>query len=171
MAFVALLGLSALGCGRTESRRAGPLAPSPNDALPGATSPDRLPPGELLEGEARAFGLPLPRDMTLDSITKHTAHVRGRVRPEALGEFLRARVLVQHVEMAEKKLVFPKAQVRGDPKGTILRLEIIDEGISTHLVVRNLMGPPAIEGLSEEERWRRAGMQPDGKLIDPQRLE
>ena len=108
--------------------------------------------------------------MSVESATKRTVHARGRVRPEALGDYLRARVLVQHVEMADKKLTFPKAQLRGDPSGTVLRLELIDEGLSTHLIVRNLMGPPLVQGLSDEQRWEQAGRKPGGQL-DPHQLE
>jgi len=139
-------------------------------AAPAPTTPDRLPPGELLEGEERAFGLPLPRDLKLESATKRTVHARGRVKPETLANYLRARVLVQHVEMANRKLIFPKAQLRGDPNRTILRLEVIDEGLTTHLIVRNLMGPPLVEGLTDSQRWEQAGRKPGGAL-DPHRLE
>lgn len=158
------------GCGKDEPPRQSSLPPGPNEA-PGPATPDRLPPGELLEGEARAFGIAIPRQMTLESVNKQTAHARGPVAPEALGEYLRARVLAQHVEMAEKRLIFPKVHVRGDDKRTVLRLEIIDDGLSTHLVLRNLTGPPPIPGLSDEERWKRAGLRPGGQLIDPQKAE
>jgi hypothetical protein len=158
-----------LGCNK-EEEKAKPAPVDPRGA-PTAATPDRLPPGELLEGEARAFGLPLPRQMKLESITKRTAHARGEVSAQLLSDYLRQRVLVHHVEMAERTLVFPKVQLRGDPEHTVLRLEVIDEGVTTHLIVRNLMGPPLVEGLSDEEHWKRAGMTPDGKLIDPQKLQ
>jgi hypothetical protein len=164
-----LLVLVGMGC-QQEERKPETTAQKAESA-PAPATPDRLPPGELLEGEARAFGLPLPRRMTLESITKHTAHARGEVSPQLLADYLRQRVLAHHVEMAERSLVFPKVQVRGDPAHTVLRLELIDEGVSTHLIVRNLMGPPMVEGLTDEEHWKRAGMTPDGKLIDPQKLQ
>lgn len=164
-----LTALLGIGCGKKEQKaEAQPVDPQ---GAPTAKTPDRLPPGELLEGEVRAFGLPLPRQMTLESITKRTAHARGEVSAQLLGDYLRQRVHVHHVEMAERTLVFPKVQLRGDAQHTVLRLEVIDEGLTTHLIVRNLMGPPLVEGLSDEEHWKRAGMTPDGKLIDPQKLQ
>jgi hypothetical protein len=166
-ALLLTLALCAAGCGRTDPN---PKATAPETAAPTPTTPDRLPPGELLEGEARAFGLVLPRLMAVESATKRTVHARGRVRPETLANYLRARVSVQHVEMADKRLTFPKAQLRGDPNGTVLRLEVIDEGLSTHLIVRNLMGPPLVPGLSNEQRWEQAGRKPGGPL-DPHQLE
>jgi hypothetical protein len=160
-----------VGCGKSEPTSERALTPDPSQAAPGPATPDRLPPGELLEGEARAFGLPLPRQMKLEAITKRVAHARGEVSSAVLADYLRQRVLAQHVELAERKLVFPQVQLRGDPKRTMLRLELIDEGLTTHLIVENLMGPPPIEGLTDEQHWKRAGMTPDGKLIDPQKLE
>ncbi len=109
--------------------------------------------------------------MTLESVTRHTAEARGRVRPEALIEYLRQRVLAGHVEMAERKVVFPKVALRGDASGQVLKLEVVEDGLSTRLIVYNLTGAPMVEGLSEEERWKRAGMSPSGQLIDQQNLE
>lgn len=166
-ALLLTLAMCAVSCGRADPS---PKATGPETAAPAPATPDRLPPGELLEGEARAFGLALPRLMTIESATKRTVHARGRVRPETLANYLRARVSVQHVEMADKRLTFPKAQLRGDPKGTVVRLEIIDEGLSTRLIVRNLMGPPLVEGLTNEQRWEQAGRKPGGPL-DPHQLE
>jgi len=147
------------------------LVTVPPVSAPAPTSPDRLPPGELLEGEERVFGLPIPRDMKLESFTRRTAEAKGRVRPEALGDYLRQRVLVNHVEMAERRLVFPRVQLRGDQSATILQLEVVDDGLETRLLVRNLTGAVPLEGLSDEERWKRAGLKRGGQLIDPQNWE
>ena len=166
---LALSLLLGLGCQRREpaQERSAALA----GAAPAPATPDRLPPGELLEGEVRVFGLPLPRQMTVESLTRRTAQAVGPVRAETLGGYLRERVLVQHVEITDKRFIFPQVQLRGDKSGTVLRLEVVDDGSSTRLVVRNLTGTPVVHGLSDEERWRRAGMKPGGQLIDPNSLE
>ena len=36
------------------------------------------------------------------------------------------------------------------------------------MVVRDRTPPPVEEGLTEEERWRQAGMTPDGKVLPEQ---
>jgi len=161
-----VLTICSAGCSRPDDApkaAARPSAPEPK-------TPDRLPPGQLLEGEQSAFGLPVPRNMKLERKSKRIAHVRGRVSLQELGDYLRARVLVQHVEMSEQKLVFPKVQLRSDASAPPLRLELIDEGVTTHLIVQNLFAPPAMPGLTDEQRWERAGRTPGGAL-DAHRLE
>ncbi len=66
---------------------------------------------------------------------------------------------VQHVEMADKRLTFPKAQLRGDPEGTVVRLEIIDEG-SPRASSSESHGPSSSRVSTNEQRWSRR----DGSL-------
>jgi hypothetical protein len=35
------------------------------------------------------------------------------------------------------------------------------------MTIRDVTPPPVEPGLSEEERWKKAGFAPDGKPIDP----
>lgn len=155
-------------CRREQPEQAAP--PPANDAAPAPTTPDRLPPGELLEGDRRAFGFPIPRDMQIERRTERIAHARGQISIEPVANYVRQRVLSSHVEMLAKRLVFPKARLRGNQQ-SLLRIEIIDEGVHTHLIIKDISGPEPPPGLTDAERWKRAGMTPQGKLIDPQNLE
>jgi len=109
--------------------------------------------------------------MKIVSETESTAQATGSVRADDLSEYIRQRVLVNHVEMAERRVVFPKVKLRGDRSDHSLRIEVIDRGLEAQLLVVELVERAPIQGLSEEERWRRAGMKPTGELIDPNSLE
>src|SRR6476619_4399877 len=54
--------------------------------------PDRLAPGEVVEGTERAFGLPLPRASHVAARFATSAHITSTVTPEQLANFVRTRV-------------------------------------------------------------------------------
>lgn len=163
------LGLVTWACNEEEAPLAPP--PAPIAAPPQATTPDRLPPGELMEGTEEAFGLPLPKKMRIDAAFRDSVHAIGSVDPGVLSNYVRQRVLVSHVEMADKRFVFPAVRIRGGDKDKIYRIEVQDRGHQSKLVVRDITPAPKVEGLTEAERWERAGMTPNGRLIDPNTLE
>ncbi len=148
-----------------------PPAPSAEDAPPQATSPDRVAPGALLEGEIVAFGFRAPQAMRLVARFHDAAHFEGRVKLADLEDYVRARVVARHVEVTPHRSVFPSARIRGGDAQRIYRFEIVPKAPALQLVIRDTTPPPPTEGLSEEERWRRAGLTPDGKLLDPNELE
>ena len=167
---LALALLAAVAC---EER---PVVPAnPGDAAPGASSAkpvDRLAPGELAPGKSDAFGLVLPRKMRLDAKSPRTAHASGKVTPEALANYVRKHVVVSHVELGAARTIFPRARITGGLPNKVYRIEVIASRAGyTKLVVRDITRPPAAQGLSEEERWRRAGFTPDGKPINMKALE
>jgi len=172
---VSVVGVcGSLGC---RSRRA-PVeievaAPNPSAAIAASSAlppVDRVTPGELAEGTERAFGLPLPRVMV----------VRGRFVDSFVGEidqpparvanFIRQRVSADRVVTGPSKTVFPRAIVLGQP-GVELAIQVIGHGGSTELRIDNLSLVKMTPGLTEEERWRRAGLKPDGTLLDPTHLQ
>jgi len=159
-----LLGL-VCGCQRTpdSSEKKTVTAPLP-------ATPDRLPPGPLLEGTKETLGLTLPKLMQVDAIFEDSAFAQGNVSLEDLTTYVSDRVEARHVEMLPGRIVFPSARVKGDGKRTI-RIEILRADDTTKLVLRDITPQPAVPGLSEEERWKRAGMTPSGKLIDPHNLQ
>src|SRR3954470_6131418 len=57
-----------------------------------APPPDRLAPGEVVEGSERAFGLPLPRASRVAARFATSAHITSTVTPEQLANFVRSRV-------------------------------------------------------------------------------
>lgn len=132
---------------------------------------DRLAPGELGEGKADAFGLTLPRELVIDARFPEAVHASGPVTPEALANYVRTRVDVAHVEIGAARTVFPRARIKAGAAEKTYRIEVVPDGARTRLVVRDITPAPTIQGISEEERWRRAGMKPNGELIAPNKQQ
>jgi hypothetical protein len=94
----------------------------------------------------------------------------GDLSAERLSNYVRERVVAEGVETGPAKTVFARATLKSAPQ-RVLRIEVISRSGVTELVVRDQTRPPVEEGLSEEERWRRKGLKPDGSPLDPTRLE
>lgn len=140
------------------------------DAAP-ARPLDRLAPDELAAGSALAFGFPMPQRVTIRATFPDAVHAAGSVTPHALAAYVKERVVVAHVEMTPTRTIFPKARIKGGAPERVYQFDIVSEGSETLLVIRDVTPPPMVQGLSEAERWRRAGMTPDGKPLNQKQLE
>lgn len=175
LALAAALTLSA-GCGRNDPLQVGDAnrASEPKIAPP----VDRLAPGELEPGDEIAFGLPIPKGMRVVRRFDDSTHAKGRVDHDELVAYLKRRLATSHLTYEPDKVVFPEVRIRNDAaKGTgnaaqdtTLRVEVWADREMTWLRVTDTTVPPAVEGLTEAERWRRAGMHPDGSPLDPNSL-
>ena len=136
-------------------------------------TPDRLTPGELAEGDAELFGLRLPKGMRVEARFAKSGHASGPISPEQLSNYVKGRIDVRHVELAASRTVFSNARIKGAAAEQRFRIEVIPRGQNSKLSVEllNPPKPPAEQGLSEAERWRRAGLTPDGKQLNPKELE
>lgn len=152
---------------RPDDKPEGALVPPPRSA-PRAQSPDRLPPGALLEGEHEAFGFRFPKGMSVSKLRKH-ARAQGDVNFEHLVDYVKARISVRHAEMFGSRLVFPHATILGH-KGEFT-LTLLEGKREQVLLIEDESRPPATVGLSEEERWKRVGLKPNGELIDRNGME
>jgi hypothetical protein len=163
----AALVLSA--CKGREAER-GPLDLAPN--APSAPPADQLRPGELAEGTLSAFGLPLPRRMTVEARFPDAVFAAGAVPVADVVGYVRERVVAERVEVeaTATKTVFTGVTLKRAPTHT-LRVEVTAAGERTSLVVRDQTRPPAKQGLSEEQRWRELGLTPQGEPLDPTQLE
>src|SRR4029079_16160490 len=127
-------------------------------------------PGELIEGKQKAFALPLPREVQIVREFPGVVHATSQtVRPEQVANYFRARVQdgVVSAGASETKFlgVHAKTELTRD-----LAIEVRSgrPGLTTcEVLVRDMPPPPVEPGLSEAERRRRAGLTPDGKLLDP----
>jgi hypothetical protein len=167
-----LLGLCSLLGSLGACKRAQPsvaaVAPSASTALP----LDHLAPDELAPGKVEVYGFPVPRGMEVESHLADRAYVSGRVSPEALANYVREQVVVSHVEIGAARTVFPMARIKAGPQDRVFTLEVLPDGPKTRLVIKDTTPPPPPPpGLTDAERWRAAGLTPDGRPLDPQKLE
>lgn len=143
--------------------------PAPPAVPPVAPSApiDTTEPGEIAEGSERAFGLPIPRDMRIKARLDDTWYAEGRFSLEDLANYVRDRVEPARIDRGPNKTVFVDAALAGDESRRV-EVEIIRGSGRVEMIVRDRTRPPVEEGLSVEERWRRAGMTPDGKVLPEQ---
>jgi hypothetical protein len=154
-----LLCLFVTACGRRQE--------SPREILPvpiGTFRVDSVPEGELAEGAIDAFGLKLPRPMKLKAKLLDTIFATAGLSLERVSNYVRERVEAERIETGPKKTVFRGAKVEGTSR--VLHIEVIARSSNiVDLVVRDQTQKPAPQGLTEEERWRQAGLTPDGRVL------
>ena len=153
----------ALAC-RTEG--APQAAPSASAASPPAVPVDRLAPGTV-----DVFGFPVPRELEVVSRTRDAALLIGQASPDAVSRYVRAHVDVSHLEVAGSRTIFPKARIKKGAPDRVYRFVVAPEGARVKLAIEDITPPPVVGGLSDAERWRRAGFSPDGMPLDPKALE
>jgi hypothetical protein len=163
----ALLGVACRKRAPAETVAAAPSASSSHQPV------DRLARGELEPGEGNLFGLPVPRGMEVDGKFQDFAVATGRVRSDAVANFVRDHVVVERVEVGASRTVFPAVRIKEAPADRAYRIEVVTDGPSTRLLVRDITpeAPVNVEGLSAEELWRRAGFTRDGRPLNPKALE
>lgn len=109
--------------------------------------------------------------MSVDRRYPDAAHISGSATPESVSNYVRKRVVVSRVEIGAARTVFPAAHIKGGNPNKVYRIEVIAAPGRTKLVIRDITKPQMTRGLSEAERWRRAGLTPDGKPLDPKHMQ
>jgi len=171
------LAVLLVALGACRSKDAPSAAPAPSAAAAAAAAVkkpvDRLAPGELAPGDSSLFGLPLPRGMVVEGKFKDFAVANGRLSAEAVANYVRDHVLAEHVEIGAARTVFPSVRIKQGAPDRAYRVEVLQDGLTTRVVVRDITPRPApkVDGVSAEELWRRAGFSRDGKPLNPKALE
>ena len=156
-----------MACKRKEQA---PPAPAPS----AAPTADRLAPGEIPEGTERAFTLPLPLHSKVKARFNQSVHVASTHTQEELANFIRARVKDGATVSGASETRFDGVVVTKDPsrKLTIhVRGAAIASEFRSQMVIDDVTVPPEEPGLTVEDRYRKAGLSPDGKLLDRNQLQ
>lgn len=132
---------------------------------------DRLAPDELAAGNAEVFGFVVPREMQVEHRYKEATHLIGPVKPDALANYVRERVVVSHVEIGAARTIFPDARIKAGAPDRVYELDVIPEPGITRLIIRDTTRPKVEPGLTDAERWRKAGLTPEGRPLDPKAFE
>jgi len=93
------------------------------------------------------------------------------VQPDALANYVRDRVVVSHVEIGAARTIFPNARIKGGAPERVYELDVVPEPGQTRLVIRDTTPPKVQPDLTDEERWRQAGLTPQGRPLDPKKFE
>ncbi len=136
---------------------------------------DHLAPGEIPEGTEKAFALPLPRASEVYMRFPESVHVRSSLGPEPISNFVRARVKSGRVLVGATMTTFEDVIVPAEPKRHIT-VEIRRGGpqsdTRSEMVVKDVTPPPPPDpNESEADRRRKAGLTPEGKLLDPNHMQ
>ena len=163
-----LIATGALGaCHRDQDD----VTPTPT-ATPSVAPVDHLAPGELLEGKESAFGVVLPREMSIARQFVDVAYAEGAPNEDAVSKYFSTRLQGGKVTTAEGTATFDGVHVASAPD-VPLRIDVAVAndgplaGRGTKVTIRNLTAPKQPDLPSEEDRWKAAGLTPDGKLLDP----
>lgn len=163
---LALAGTTTLAC----TKKPPPTGTAPPPATLARPPVDRTAPGELAEGPDSAFGLPVPRRMAVKASFPDAIHAVGPVPREDVANYVRARVKAGGIETGPAKTVFTGVTIASQP-GKTLRIEVSGHDAVTELVVSDRTPAPIDPAVTPEERMRKAGLRPDGKPLDPTKLD
>jgi len=94
-----------------------------------------------------------------------SVHLVGTVSPTALTTYVRAHAATGPAELIGSRKIYRKVRIRGVDPSRLYDIEIDDSGAARWLIVSDVTPPPMEPGLSVEERWKRAGYNPDGTPI------
>lgn len=118
------------------------------------------------------FGLVVPRDLRIVRRFTDSMAATGMPAAELVANYVRHRVNAATVEIGPTRTIFDSARVHGDDhEGRLLRIEVVQHPSRTELVVKDMTPLPVEPGLTEEERWRKAGLSPSGKQLGLQDMQ
>lgn len=154
-----------LGCHRAESSSQAKVQPSAL-ALPSASIPvDRLAPGELAVSSELAFGWPIPTGMAIDRVYSDAVHLSGDVSVAGLLDYLRKHARVGTAELSGSMMRFDRVRIPQQGDERRYRFDIVQQGRQVQLVIRDVTPPPTPVGVSDDERWKQAGLKPNGQPL------
>lgn len=133
---------------------------------------DHLAPNEVPAGHEHAFALELPRDSKVMARFGNVVEVKSSLEPELVSNFVRARVKAGKAIVGSTMTTFDHVVVPEEPTRELtidVRRGAIPGGRTLMTIRDSTPGAPA--EIPTTEAWRRAGMTPDGKQIDPKKVE
>lgn len=125
-------------------------------------------PGEIAEGDRVAFGFPIPRAMRVTAEYPDAFYAAGKLKLEDLSNYTRDRVDAEKIETGPSRTVFLQAALRDDPKRAVEVTLVQSRGGKVTMVVRDRtrVRDEVSPTLTEEQRWERVGLTPDGKVLE-----
>ncbi len=177
LAFCAACALG-VGCRRAPpesdgSSTTGPGGPPGGATAPVATAPplDHLAQGELVEGTEQAFGLTLPSGVHVESSDLGDVRAVGLVTLHSFVKYLRTHVQESNLDEGDQYADLHKVKLHGKP-GELYEMHLSPAGFrGTMLLVQDVTSKAMPDLPNEAERWKAAGLTPNGKILDPTHLD
>ncbi len=155
----AALLLGALPCAACRDKEPPPAAATSS----GPERPvDHLAKGELIDGETKAFGLVLPRGLTI--VTKITNEVSGETEapPEHVANYFRARVGDGKITVGTTSTQFARVRPKADPSRELdIRVELTKNGSRVDVI--DVTRPDAPAPTSSAEALKPLKLGPNGR--------
>lgn len=168
------LALNALwGCKSNRKSKADDSRPTTAlSAIEPSPPVDHLAPGELHAGRELAFGFPIPIGMSVERAFPDAIHLIGDVDVQGLVRYVRANARTSNLELRGNRMIFENVRIPAIGELRRFRVELSGGGRPTRLLIKDVTpnAPPSEPTLSDEERWRRAGMKPNGDPLDVTQL-
>ena len=165
------LGAGALLMGVFACKREEELPVLPAASASVAPAPvDHLAPGEVLEGNEKAFALWLPRGMHVDGSFVDVVYASGTVPSDVLANYVRARVRDGKVVTGATGTVFDRVRLPAAPD-VELAIYVRPAALGSSIEVRDVTPVRSPDLPDENERWKSAGLKPGGGVLDPTHLQ
>jgi hypothetical protein len=148
-----------------ESSRA-PAQPISSETTP----PDHLAPGELVEGNERAFGIALPRDVRVTQSFVDLVAATEPASVHAVTQYLSARLEGGTLREGKESATFEHVTARGKPEPELI-VKITSVFAGSRLEIQKVTHQQVRLLPDEEARWHEVGLTPQGKVLDPRHAE
>jgi hypothetical protein len=165
--------LAAAGACRSEESGGNVIAAPPTGPAPvaSASAPiDHLAPDELVEGDKKAFGVTLPRDVKVDGAFADLVLASAHLPVHPLAKYFRARLTDGSMHEGEESASFEHVRVPGNTASEYGVRVYLSSGF-TRIEMRDTTPKPVPDLPNDEARWKQAGLTPQGKILDPTHLE
>lgn len=155
-----LLGvLLVLGCHHKSTNLAD------TDASARTTPLDHLSPGEIAKSDVMIYGVTVPQGMHLRRRFPDGVLLTGETPAAELASQIEASIYSGPKEVDHRRRIYRNVTIKGGDSKRIFTITIDDLGSQRQVSITDVTPTPTEPGLSDEERWRRAGYLPDGTPI------
>lgn len=135
------------------------------DAGPRVTPLDHLSPSEIAKSDVMIYGVTVPQGMQLRRRFPDGVLLTGETPVAELASQIEASIYSGPKEVDRRRRIYRNVTIKGGDSKRIFTITIDDLGSQRQVSITDVTPTPTEPGLSDEERWRRAGYLPDGTPI------